>query len=89
MFIYILRELTNVSGNTYFYLDEVRPYFIRVLGTDVSDELLLEALNNLISLELIVVKEDKIYLKEYYDAEIFIARRLRLLAHEKSETLKN
>ncbi len=89
VFIYILRELTNVSGNTYFYLDEVRPYFIRIIGTDISDELLLEALNSLISLELIVVKEDKIYLKEYYDAEIFIARRLRLLAHEKCETLKN
>ena len=89
VFIYILRELTNVSGNTFFYLDEVRPYFIRIIGTLVSDELLLEALNNLISLELIVVKEDKIYLKEYYDAEIFIARRLRLLAHEKTDTLKN
>ncbi len=89
VFIYILRELTNVSGNTYFYLDEIRPYFIRIIGTDISDELLLEALNSLISLELIVVKEDKIYLKEYYDAEIFIARRLRLLAHEKCETLKN
>ena len=89
VFIYILRELTNVSGNTYFFLDEVRPYFIRIIGIDISDELLLEALNSLIGLELIVIKEDKIYLKEYYDAEIFIARRLRLLAHEKSETLKN
>ena len=86
--IYILRELINVTGNTYFYLDEIRPYFIRVIGTDISDELLLESINSLISLELIVVKEDKIYLKEYYDAEIFIARRLRLLAHEKKETLK-
>ena len=38
--------------------------------------------------DIVVVKEDKIYLKEYYDAEIFIARRLRLLAHEKKETLK-
>ena len=89
VFIYILRELTNVSGNTYFYLDEIRPYFKRVIATDVSDELLLESINSLIALELIVVKEDKIYLKEYYDAEIFIARRLRLLAHEKCETLKN
>ena len=88
MFIYILRELTNVSGNTYFYLEEIRPYFIRVMGKDVSDELLLESINNLIALELIVVKEDKIYLKEYYDAEIFIARRLRLLAHEKEEVIK-
>ena len=86
--IYILRELINVTGNTYFYLDEIRPYFIRVIGTDISDELLLESINSLISLELIVVKEDKIYLKEYYDAEIFIARRLRLLAHEKKEILK-
>ena len=88
MFIYILRELTNVSGNTYFYLEEIRPYFIRVMGKSVSDELLLESINNLIALELIVVKEDKIYLKEYYDAEIFIARRLRLLAHEKEEVIK-
>ena len=89
VFIYILRELTNVFSSTYFYLLEVRPYFIRVMGNDVSDELLLEALNNLIALELIVVREDKIYLKEFYDAEIFIARRLRILAHEKSDSLKN
>ncbi len=87
--VYILKELTNISGNTYFYLDEIRPYFIRVIGVEINDDLLLEAINNLITLELIIVKENKIYLKEYYDAEIFIARRLRLLAHEKEETLKN
>lgn len=87
--IYILREITNASGNTYFYLDEIRPYLLRVLGTSISDELLLNSLNSLITLELIVVKEDKIYLKDYYDAEIFIARRLRLLAHSKKENIKN
>ncbi len=87
--IYILREITNASGNTYFYLDEIRPYLLRILNSEVSDELLLNSLNSLINLDLIVVKEDKIYLKEYYDSEIFIARRLRLLAHSKKETIKN
>ena len=87
--IYILRELTNTIGHTYFYLEELSSYFIRVLAKEPGEEELLEALNSLIKDDLLVVKDNKIYLKEYYEAEIFIARRLRLLAHEKEETLKN
>ncbi|HIS38659.1 MAG TPA: ATP-dependent RecD-like DNA helicase [Candidatus Onthousia faecavium] len=87
--IYILRELTNTLGHTYFYLEEINNYFPRVLSYTPTDEDLLAAINSLILDSLLVVKENKIYLKEYYDAEIFIARRLRLLAYEKEETIKN
>ena len=87
-FIYILRELTNVSGHTFFYLESLKIYFFRVLSIEVDDDLLLEALNSLVKDELVVIKDNRIYLKEYYDAEIFIARRLRLLGHEKEIEIK-
>ena len=38
--------------------------------------------------ERLVNRSEKWYLKEYYDAEIFIARRLRMLAHTKKKELK-
>ena len=88
IFIYVLRELTNVVGFTYFNLLDIRPSFIKVLGSDCLDDDLVEVVNSLIQLELIVVKEERIYLKEYYEAEIFIARRLRLLSHEEKENSK-
>ena len=89
VFIYVLTELTNKVSHTYFYLEEIIPYINKVLISEVSDKLALDAINSLINDELIVVKDGKIYLKEYYDAEIFIARRLRLLAHTPLEKLKN
>ena len=89
VFIYVLTELTNKVSHTYFYLEEIIPYINKVLISEVSDKLALDSINSLINDELIVVKEGKIYLKEYYDAEIFIARRLRLLAHTPLEKLKN
>ena len=89
VFIYVLRELTNKLSHTYYYLEEIIPYINKVLNSEVSDKLMLDSINSLISDELLVVKNSKIYLKEYYDAEIFIARRLRLLAHTKEEKIKN
>ena len=89
VFIYVLRELTNKLSHTYYYLEEIIPYINKVLNSEVSDKLMLDSINSLISDELLVVKDSKIYLKEYYDAEIFIARRLRLLAHTKEEKIKN
>ena len=89
VFIYVLTELTNKVSHTYFYLEEIIPYINKVLISEVSDKLALDSINSLINDELIVVKEGKIYLKEYYDAEIFIARRLRLLTHTPLKKLKN
>ncbi len=83
-FLYILRELTNKIGSTYYYLENITPYLHKLLKQSITDSLLLDSINSLIALDLIVVKENKIYLKEYFDAIIFVARRLRLLAHEKT-----
>ncbi len=84
--IYIMRELANVAGHTYFLQEEVTSFLERVLKISISKELGEEAFTSLMDEERLVERDNRWYLKEYYDAEIFIARRLRMMAH--SEKLK-
>lgn len=86
-FIYVMREITNTFGHTYYQLSEINAYLYRVLGFIVTDEKIEEVLSNLALKQLIVLADEKIYLKDYYDAEICIARRLRLLAHQDKKSI--
>lgn len=78
--IYIMNELSNVYGHSYYYYDEIITYLKRVLGVSISEELYNKALLSLQTDSKIVVKEEKYYLKEMYDAETLIVKRCRLLA---------
>ncbi len=82
--IYVLRTLCTTYGHTYFIKEEIFPYVKRILHFELTEEEEKIALKELEEKELLKELNDKIYLKEYYDAEIFIARRLRLLAHSKA-----
>lgn len=79
--IYIMNEVSNTFGHSYYFYDEIGDYLTRVLGVSISDELYDKALESLIKDIKIVQKEEKYYLKEMYDAESLIVKRFRLLAH--------
>ena len=87
--VYIIKTLSMTYGHTYFSKEEVNSYLFRVLKVEVSEEVVADAYNNLLVDERIVIKDDRLYLWEMYEAETLIARRLRLLAHEDKIKYKN
>lgn len=87
--IYIIKTLSMTYGHTYFSKEEVNSYLFRVLKVEVSEKVVADAYNSLLVDERIVIKDDRLYLWEMYDAETLIARRLRLLAHEDKIKYKN
>lgn len=87
--IYIIKTLSMTYGHTYFSKEEVNSYLFRVLKVEVSEKVVADAYNSLLVDERIVIKDDRLYLWEMYEAETLIARRLRLLAHEDKIKYKN
>ncbi len=87
--VYIIKTLSMTYGHTYFSKEEVNSYLFRVLKVEVSEKVVADAYNSLLVDERIVIKDDRLYLCEMYEAETLIARRLRLLAHEDKIKYKN
>ena len=84
--IYIIKTLSMTYGHTYFSKEEVNSYLFRVLKVEVNKNSVEDAYNNLLNEQRIVIKDDRLYIKDMYEAETSIAKRLRLLAH--SEEIK-
>ena len=80
--IYILRELTFASGNTYCSQEEITYYLAKVLETEIDANLFNEAIESLIKDLELVVKNNRYYLTTLYEDETYIASRLRMLAHQ-------
>lgn len=87
--VYIMNEVSQAYGHSYFYYDEIFGYLPRVLLISISDELFQEALLSLEKDLMIVVKEERYYLKEMWEAETFIVKRFRLLARKEEENIKS
>ena len=87
--LYIMNEVSQAYGHSYFYYDEIFGYLPRVLLISISDELFQEALLSLEKDLMIVVKEERYYLKEMWEAETFIVKRFRLLARKEEEKIKS
>ena len=87
--LYIMVEVRNTYGHSYFYYDEIFQYLPRVLLISISDEVYKKAMESLIVDLMIVNKEDRYYLKDMWEAETLIVKRFRLLAHKEDEDFKN
>lgn len=87
--IYIMNEVSDAYGHSYYYKEELSLLLPRVIGVNISDEKIEEALKNLEKNLLIIVKEEKYYLKEMYESESLIVKRFRLLSHEKDLITKD
>ena len=78
---YIMDEVSNAYGHSYYYYDEILSYLGRVLGVSISNDLFDQAIIKLEADSKIVEKEGRFYLKEMYQAECLIVKRFRLLAN--------
>ena len=77
--IYIMNELSNSYGHSYYYLNELIPYLEKVLMTKISNEKVLECLNNLKKNQEVIELDEAYYTKEMYDAETYIVNRINIL----------
>lgn len=87
--VYIMNELSNAYGHSYYFKEELLTYLPRVLGQNITEELFLTSLDNLEKNLRIVRKEEKNYLKEMYEAETLITKRFRMLSHEEDKVIKD
>lgn len=87
--IYIMEEVSNTYGHSYFYYDEIFQYLPRVLLVTISDEEYQRALESLLFDLMVVNKEERYYLKEMWEAETLIVKRFRLLARSDEAEFKN
>ena len=86
--LYIMEEVSNTYGHSFYYYEEICQYLPRVLEIRVEEESITQALSDLELNLKIVHKEDRYYLKNMYDAEVFIVKRFRLLNGNKGQTSK-
>lgn len=86
---YVMEEVCFLYGHTYLILDEIYHYTIRLLKMDISEELIVKALSSLVVDLKVVLDEDKYYLKELYDAEENIAKRIKYLLKRHDNKVKN
>lgn len=87
--LYIMEEISNTYGHSYYLLEELNSLIPRVIGQEVSTRRINKAYKELEEEERIVIKEDKYYLKDMYDAECLIVKRFRRLNRTNEKESKN
>ena len=87
--IYIMNELSNAYGHSYYFKEEIASYLPRVLGVNITEKLFLASLESLEKNLSIVKKEDRYYLKEMYESETLITKRFRMLSREEDIVIKD
>lgn len=81
--IYIMNEVSNTYGHCYYFKEELASLLPRVLGINISLEKFEDNLKRLEADLKIIIKEDRYYLREMYEAETLIVKRFRLLNSNK------
>ncbi len=76
-------EKTTITGYSYFSIKEIYDYVKNLLHMDISEELFVEALNNLILDLKVLKKEDRYYLTSTYTSEENVAKRIKYLVNQK------
>lgn len=87
--IYIMNEISNTYGHSYYMKDEIVTYLPRVLSCDVDIKVIDKCIKELEKDLKIVIKEGLYYLRELYDAECLIVKRCRMLNKNKEKDIKN
>lgn len=87
--IYIMTEVSNTYGHSYYFEEELISLLPRVIGVQIPKSSFSSAIEELIKDVRIVIKEEKIYLKDMYDSETLIVKRLRLLENNPITTDKH
>ena len=87
--VYVIGEVCNTVGHCYLHIEEIYNYTKKCLGLMISEELFIEAINALIIELKIVKEEEKYYLREMFDAEDLIVKRIKYLICKEDIKYKN
>ena len=87
--IYIMNEVSNTYGHSYYFDEELVSLLPRVINVQITQDEYIDAIKDLIKDSDIIVKDEKIYLKDMYDAETLIVKRFRLLENNPLEKEKD
>ncbi len=80
--IYIMTEISNTFGHSYYFAQELYTYLPKVLQVDISIDQFNLAIKTMANELSIIIKDDKYYLRQMYEAEVLIVKRLGLLSRE-------
>ncbi len=80
--LYIMNEISNTYGHSYYYEEELIMLLPRVLGVNIAEDTFYEAINSLIKDVDIIKNDEKYYLREMFESEKLIVRRFKLLSHQ-------
>lgn len=73
---YVIREINNSVGDTYIYYDEIKNFLDRVLMIKLNEDVFDNNLLALIKENKVVNCDNRYYLKEMFNAEMHIAKRM-------------
>ena len=86
--IYIMNEISNTYGHSYYTYSELLSLIPRVLNCNIVEDNFIYALDELKKDSRIVIKDDRYYLKDMYDAECNIVKRFRILNDNENKIIK-
>ena len=86
---YIMQVLTNATGDTYLLYKRIYDEVIKYLKIIIDDAEFAAYLNDLQFESKIVIEQEKYYLKEIYDAELNIVRKIKILTAIDKTKYKN
>lgn len=86
--LYMMKFITYKNGDTYLSFDEIYVNTCKYLKLDIDIEIFKSYLNELINEYKIVTDYEKYYLKEIFDAELEIIKKVSILTSKQNNKLK-
>lgn len=87
--LYIMKEVSNTYGHSYYYKDELTMFLPRIIKERVEEKEFSQAIEELEKDILIIIKDEKYYLKDMYESETLIVKRFRRLNSNKPLPIKD
>lgn len=87
--IHIMKELTFKNGDTYLYFDEIYNEINKFTHNSIDIDLFNDCLIELEGDMKIIIEDNKYFLREEYDAETFIADRIKYLSKKNKSDYPN
>ena len=86
--IYIMNEISNTYGHSYYLYNELLSLIPRVIGCSIVEDNFIYALDELKKDSRIVIVDDRYYLTNMYMAECNIVKRFRILNDNENKIKK-
>ena len=83
-----MERQSRESGDAYYYLDEIKEKVKKEFQILLEDDTLEKYLDELVNSKDVIIEEDNIYLKKYYDMECDIAHILKRMSTYPKKSIK-